>query len=463
MRRSSNTPPPSPRTPPTGPTPPDSPAPQRQGPRTAQTPADAHTPGTAPANPEQPAIDQPLPSTEPRPIGLITATPLPASHPLMLRRVQQQPPGAQTGIDAAALQCLLAQWPRPQPDARPREADSATPRQQTLALAVIQQPFLFEQLPADIQSLVLGAVLGEPEHLHSAAQASQLCSNYGHLLFVSQPVRTLTLPFRDRVLRCALRLTPHAPLPALPLSLLLGRGTDLGQPAAMLLAVLQALTQATGRLRSDEQACAEMLALGRQLLLALLSPHATPATQCALLCVPQLMVQALRARLHGAVGHAFSVTCTLKGLLHWSTSCGPNLAAPVLLELLFTVAQVNEHVQDELIESAEVALFTAEVEDTLGAVCVGQEHPTALIDGVYALVELMPDPWAGPALPAAPPSPQAITQALGFLASYPHAFIGFAQEALDYLGSLPLSDEQAALLEICRRRQAAPLQGPGAQ
>lgn len=464
MRPFSNTPPRSPRTPPASPTPPDSPALHRQGPRTADPQPDAHTPEAAPDNPEHQPIDQPLPSTEPPPTGLVTATPLPDSHPLRPRRVQPEPPEATTGIDAAALERLLAKWPRPQPGAHSADAGGATPSQRTLALAVVQQPFLFEQLPQDIQNLVLGTVLGEPEQLHSAAQAAQMCSHYGHLLQVSQHVYgQLTLHFRDRVLRCALRLTPHAPLPALPLPLLLGQDTALGQPSAMLVAVLQALAQAAGRLPSDEQVCSAVLALGRQLLQALLSPHTTPDTQRALLCVPQLVVQALRARLHGAVGHAFSVTCTLKALLHWSVTRSPSLAVPVLLELLFTVAQVFEHAQDDLIESQEVTLFTGEVDDALGAVCAMQGHPTALINGVCALAELMPNPWAHPSLPPAPPPAQAITEGLRFLASYPHAFVGFAQEALAYLASLPLDTEQAALLAICRRRQAAPLQDPGTQ
>ena len=311
---------------------------------------------------------------------------------------------------------------------------------------------------------MLGTVLGEPEQLHSAAQAAQMSSNYGHLLQVSQHVYgQVTLHFRDWVLRCALRLTPHAPLPALPLPLLLGQDTALGQPSAVLVAVLQALAQAASRLHSDEQVCNAVLALGRQLLQALRSPHATPDTQRALLCVPQLVVQVLRAQLHGAVGHAFRVTCTLKALLHWSMTRSPSLAVPVLLELLFTVAQVCQHAQNDLIESQEVTLSTYEVDNTLGAVCFPQEDPRALIMGVYALVELMPNPWADPSLPPAPPPAQAITEGLRFLASYPHAFVGFAQEALGYLASLPLDTEQAALLAICRWRQAAPLQGPGTQ
>lgn len=454
MKPSSNTPPQS--SPPR--TPRSRTASQPQSPRSVSAQAAQHerASDTVCTDPAPQPIDQPLPNSDEQPIGLFLATPLPDAYLANMPPVRQAAPDKAGDIDDAALERLLAHWPQPQPVASDSASDSATPSQQTLALAVVRQPFLFEQLPEELQNLVLGALLGEPEQMHSAAQAAQMRSAYGQLLRVSQPVHRLTLNFRERVLRCTLRLAPMNPvqLQALPLHSLLAPGHVGVAP----ITVLQHLAQAMARLRTDEQACHAALALGRQLLQALLLPGITPATQRALLCVPQLTVWALRARLHGAQGYAHSITSTLRGLMHWAMPCGPDLATPLLCELLFTVAQVSAHAQEGLIESLEVSLYTGEVEDTLCAVCALQGPPASLILGIYRLVELMPNPWSAqaPALPA----PQDISEALEFLAGYPHAFVGFAQEVLAYLRTLPLDDDQTDLLQHCLQRQAAPLAPP---
>lgn len=436
-----------------------SPRPSRHIAGTTQThpPPVVHTaqgpqPEAAPGDGTPAPIDQPLPNADPDARALVSVAHSPgavlqAPTPMQLPALESQ-----EGIDASVLQRLLATWPSSQSD-----TNSITPSQQAVAMAAVQNPSLFENLPPELNTLLLSMVLGDPEHMHKAEQAAQLRRSYHHVLRVSKSVHQLvTREFRDRVLLCTLRLPPtsEAQLLAMPVHEMF----FLTERTLVPTTVLEQLIQALSRLPTDEQACRMALILGRQSLQATLSPGIPPATQRALLCVPQFIVRALRVRLHGREGHAHSIVCTLKGLLHWAVEGGPALGLPLLLELAFTVGQIEHTQHEDLLESPDVSLSTHQVEDAIGTVCAQPNALWPLIHSVYWLVGLMPDPWS--AEPPAPPAAHAVTTALKHLADYPCAFVGFVREVLAYLRRLPLDEEQQALMQRCLQRLEAPLQVP---
>lgn len=404
---------------------------------------------TAPDNTTGP-IDQPLPHADANALALVGATPSQDQVLSTSLPVQQGSQEKPQGFDATVIEGLLAKWPSWPQHTTATETTAIAPSQQTVATAAVQNPDLFERLPQDLQKLVLGMVLGHPEQLHEAPQeAAQLRCTYGRWLRVNKRLHQLTTEqFRERVLLCTLRIPPTGvpQLMALPIHHLL----DINPVQMAPIEVLRRLTQALCRLPTDEQACRAALALGRQLLQALGRPGITPATQRALLCVPQLIVRALGARLRGERGYAYAIACTLKDLMHWSVAHGPSLALPMLLELLFTVAQLEGGKQQEMLASAEVSLYTGHVEGAVFAVCAQQNMSMLLTSSIYLLVNILPNPWKARA--PAPPADHAIDGALNFLANYPDPFIGFAREALRYLHTLPLNGEQQALMQRCLQR-----------
>jgi hypothetical protein len=352
-------------------------------------------PEAAPADDTQETIDQPLPNTHPDSRALVSVTPsqgLVLSTPVPKRSLEPV-----EGFNAAALEGLLATWPQPQPYTLATPTHCATPSQQTVATAAVQDPFLFEQLPLDLQQLVLGMVLGNIEHVLEEPYvvwqpAAQLRCTYRDLLVVNKPLHQLTTQhFRERVLLCTLRIPPTSvsQVLALPIHHLLGMNPQQIAP----ITVLERLTQALCSLPTDEQACHAALTLGRQLLQALCRPGIMPATQRALLCMPQLIVRALRARLRNKCGNAYAITCTLKDLMHWSVAHGPSLALPLLLELLLTLAQLEKGRQQEILASAEVSLHTDDADSAVVEVCAQAIMPMALISSIYLLADVLHNPW----------------------------------------------------------------------
>lgn len=416
---------------------------------------------TTPDNTTGP-IDQPLPHADANALALVGATPSQDQVLSTSLPVQQGSQEKPQGFDATVIEGLLAKWPSWPQHTTTTETTDTAPSPHTVATAAVQNPFLFEQLPSDLQQLVLGMLLGHPEQLHETPheapqEVAQLRCTYGRWLRVNKHLHQLTTQhFRERVLLCTLRIPPTSvsQLLALPIHHLLGINPVQMAP----IEVLQRLTQALCRLSTDEQACQAALTLGRQLLQALCRPGITTATQRALLCVPQLIVRALRARLRAERGNAYAIACTLKELMQWSVAHGPSLALPMLLELLFTVAQLDDANRKEMLASAEVPLHTGHVEGAVFAVCAQQNMSMLLTSSIYLLVNILPNPWKARA--PAPPADHAIDAALNFLANYPYPFIGFAREALLYLHTLPLNGEQQALMLRCLQRLEAPLQGP---
>ncbi len=280
-------------------------------------------------------------------------------------------------------------------------------------------------------------------------EAKSLRQLFLNLTLVNRSLLQLVLRHVSTVLLCSLRLVPRPDPQALnawPIGLVIEAQIDTAstQRRIPLLALVQALVQATDRIPDDETACQTLLALGVELLKVALRRQLSDAQRQDLMAVPQCIFHALRMRMQRSTKASAPVASALRSCFKWVQQEGGSAAIPWLAELYFTVGQADRHHQDAWLDP--IMLYPGTVIDALGR--ANQQVAGPLVDGIDLLIELMPNPW-NLSLPPAP-SPADISRALHFLATYPYPPLGFVPEVLDHLQTLALDEQQQALLQTCR-------------
>lgn len=408
--------------------------------------------GPAPQNLVQPPEPTPAPGTL-----------LPDGTPASLRAITARPSSAQTPqVPEADVDNLLNHWPEATPPEQEPAAQQQALVQHTVATTAVALPCHWETLGRDLQDLVIKTLFGHADQLTQAqaAQAAEMQHSFGHLRRVSSGMQELVLSHHDCVLFCALRLAPmsHAQLLGTPLHRLLGHGVrPKGPPNYPLIHTLQALASAIARLPTDEMACHAALALGRSLLEKLNSPQVTAQDRRTLMLTPVLMVQALRQRLHRSSPPNEAIGSALHQLTAWACQQEPGLALPVLVELRYTVTQLQLHDQGERIPAYDLFQLSERLDASISRACPPRQ--SFALNAVNLLAQHVPDPWGQSR--GVPLTPEELTRALALLADYPYAFVGFASEALPHLRTTELNPQQAELLQRCETRNEHPLSQPG--
>lgn len=434
---------------------------------------------------QEPAIDQPLPTLsdespwlspnkpielEPHRWSEMSGDWLMKPAPEAFRDRIEATEAEQVQDIVSCVDQLLALWPDTAPVEQPQAMESRLPTTETGNAQ--DQPFHWDQLPHDVQRLVLHALFGRADQVKTKQHAAQLRHAFAQLLRVSKTLHGMVQTHHNRVLLCALRLAPMNPsqLQGTPLHRLLSHAQQPQAASYPLMRMLKALAKASARLRSERQVSQAALALGKQLLQALLSVQATAQDRRVLLLAPVFTVQALRMRAHRQNLQTEEIGSALRGLADWADQQELGLALPVLLEILYTVERIREHELYDTREGFDCDQLYIDV-DKLIDMRQTWSYVHDLVNSIrFLATRLVPhplDPWSteeAVQMCTVYHWQEDLSQAMELLANYPFAFVGFASEALACLQDLAwnglLTEQQIHLLRRCEERQQHPLDRP---